>query len=107
MSKNCPSCGSGIGIWPIFVAFRPDRIKCPQCGSTLQFRNTGSLRSAMVAIAALAGIAAFIAADNLTPIVRFAMPAVAAVLSWFVLELLAAWYLWSRYQLEISTSARG
>jgi len=100
--KNCARCGRDIGVWPIFTAARPDRIRCPHCKVRLRFRNTQGLRTAMVVIAGLAGVTALIAAGELAPSIRLSIVGLVVLSTWFVLELLVVWYLQNRHALEVA-----
>ena len=35
--SHCPRCQNDIGLWPVFVAGWPTRIKCPHCGARLGY----------------------------------------------------------------------
>ena len=52
--KHCPSCRTDIGVWSVFSAGLPDRIRCPHCGCRLRYENvTGTV---VLLSAALAGV---------------------------------------------------
>ncbi len=103
--KNCPHCGRDIGVWPIFSAALPNRIWCPHCKSRLRYRNTTGSLATVLAIGLLVAVGAYGAAERLAPSDSFAIWAGVFVLIiaalWSLLELLAAWYLRHRYELEV------
>jgi len=37
--KRCPACGRDIGIWAVFAAGLPTRIRCPHCKARLSYRG--------------------------------------------------------------------
>lgn len=37
--KHCPSCGQDIGVWPVFSAGLPNRVRCPHCKARLAYRD--------------------------------------------------------------------
>jgi hypothetical protein len=35
--RHCPACKKDIGLWPVFLAVWPTRVKCPHCKSLLRY----------------------------------------------------------------------
>jgi len=52
--RHCPSCRKDIGLWPVFTAGLPDRIRCPHCRCRLRYENATGV--AVLLLAALAGV---------------------------------------------------
>ena len=52
--RHCPSCQKDIGIWPVFAAGLPDRIRCPRCRCRLRYENATGV--VVFLLAALAGV---------------------------------------------------
>ena len=91
--KVCPACGKDIGVWAIFAAGVPSRIRCPHCRARLQY--DGAIRVvvlpfAIVVVAALLGHEAAVDLGIVRPglIIAFL-----ALLAWVPIELLLALYL--------------
>jgi hypothetical protein len=51
--RHCPSCRKDIGLWPVFTAGLPDRIRCPHCRCRLRYENATGV--VVLLLAALAG----------------------------------------------------
>lgn len=102
--NDCPACGENIGVWAVFKAPVPNRIRCPHCGVRLRYGRTGGLVTAAVALTVALAAGAIAVFDSLGAGEPFrAVPAAVgtfvaggAVLEVaFVLEL---WY--GKYHLE-------
>ena len=52
--RHCPSCRKDIGVWAVFTAGLPDRMRCPHCRSRLRYENATGV--VVVLLAALAGV---------------------------------------------------
>lgn len=55
--KDCPNCGRDIGMWAIFSASLPNRIKCPHCSARLTYQDIRRLLIilAILTVAVIAG----------------------------------------------------
>jgi uncharacterized protein (DUF983 family) len=94
--KRCPACGQNIGVWPVFSAGLPNRIRCPHCSTRLRYHDAGWV--VIVLLFVLAGViaAGYYAAElipGLDP--RFRPAAAVGIMlgAWVVVELVAARYL--------------
>lgn len=101
MTGRCPNCRNPVGLWAVFSAMRPDRIRCPHCAATLRFRDTSRVRTLMVAITGVLGVAAAVFASRLGLGLSLAAAASTAILAWVVLEALVSWCLLRRRELEV------
>lgn len=94
--KICPACDKDIGVWPVFVAALPSRVKCPHCKARLQYVDTGVLVATLVAVLLSCGAGAFCFVLRFYPLARleFAFVCVALIaLLWLPLEFAVALYL--------------
>jgi hypothetical protein len=104
--KLCPGCGKDIGVWPIFSAGLPNRIRCPYCKSRLRYVGTTSV-NAVLAVASICVVAGgFTLTSSLTPItndpIRWSLVlALLVLVAWVPVELATAWFLRNRRQLEL------
>lgn len=51
--KDCPACDRDIGVWAVFSAGLPHRIRCPGCRHRLYYEKAGRVITVYVAIWAL------------------------------------------------------
>ena len=91
--KQCPACGKDIGIWAIFAAGMPSRIRCPYCRARLRY-DGGSI---VMGIAFAIVVVAVLIAHEVAVDVGMARPglftAVLLLITWVPIELLLAIYL--------------
>ena len=93
---QCPACGRDIGVWPIFTAGLPSRIRCPHCFARIRYRGiAGVILFLLVAFPVLA-VAALWAA-SVIPGLRADVKSYAAagilLVSWAAVELAVARFL--------------
>jgi hypothetical protein len=98
--KHCPACGADIGVWRVFSAGWPDRIRCPRCKARLGYRGIGPL--VIVGLLALGAVVAAAYAVAMSFEVNRQLVAFGAVLlgAWVLVELAATWYLRANKVLE-------
>jgi hypothetical protein len=91
--RDCPVCGKDIGVWSIFSAGVPSRIRCPHCRSLLRYDGTVAVLLIPFAVVILAALIAHESAVDL----GLARPGIFVVLlvvvTWVPIELLMAMYL--------------
>jgi hypothetical protein len=94
--KNCPVCQRDIGIWPVFAAGLPNRIRCPHCSARLTYsRLLGVLLVLLVALA-VTGAGSWYAAAAIPGLHpnQHKLAAVGIMLGlWVLIELAAAQFL--------------
>lgn len=100
--KHCPSCGKDIGIWPVFSAALPSRIRCPHCKSRLRYRKIA--RVIAVLLVGLCGlvVGAFVLVSSLATPRRGLIWAAVVIISWVFVELVTTWFLRNRRELELA-----
>ncbi|MBX9581454.1 MAG: hypothetical protein K2X87_14230 [Gemmataceae bacterium] len=52
--QHCPACGRDIGVWPVFTAGLPNRVRCPHCSARLGYHDIGWV--VVVLLLVLAGV---------------------------------------------------
>src|SRR5438552_3882876 len=100
--KHCPACDRDIGVWPIFAAGLPNRIRCPHCSARLGYRGIGVVILALVVVLAGTAGGALYAASVIPGLHPDTQPVAAAGLllgSWVLVELAAALFLRNNRQL--------
>lgn len=60
--NDCPACARDIGIWALFKAPLPNRIRCPHCRERLWYRDAGGLIAVFAVLLAVLVAAALGAA---------------------------------------------
>jgi len=91
--KVCPACGKDIGVWAIFAAGGPSRIRCPHCRARLQYDGAVRIVVLPFAIVAVAAIIGHEAAVDLGMVRPGLLIAFLALITWVPIELLLAIYL--------------
>jgi DNA-directed RNA polymerase subunit RPC12/RpoP len=91
--KVCPACGKDIGVWAIFAAGGPSRIRCPHCRARLRYDGAVRIVVLPFAIVAVAALVGHEAAVDLGMVRPGLLIAFLALLTWVPIELLLAIYL--------------
>ena len=68
--KHCPDCGQDIGIWPVFSAGLPSRVRCPFCKSRLSYGDTRTLVACLAAVVLLVGASSYFFVSRFYAITR-------------------------------------
>jgi hypothetical protein len=104
--KDCPHCGDDIGVWPVFSAGLPNRIKCPHCKARLRYHNTTGLVVTLLVLSVPLAAGAYFAACELVPDDSAGIRVLAFVAiflgAWSALELPAVWLLRSQRELQVT-----
>ena len=79
--KHCPACGRDIGLWTVFTAGLPSRIRCPHCRARLGFPQTGVLVAWLIALGLVLSAGAYVFARRLYPVTRLEFHLLAAGLA--------------------------
>jgi hypothetical protein len=105
--KHCPACGVDIGLWPIFSAGLPGRIRCPRCEARLGYRGIGMvlLVLGLVLVLVTAAVFAFAYLVSLwfagdLRLLVFLAAWLLLFVAWVPVELVAAKYLRENKVLE-------
>jgi hypothetical protein len=91
--KLCPACGKDIGIWAIFAAGLPSRIRCPHCRTLLRYQGGVAIVALPFAVVILAAIIGHEAAVDLGVPRPSIFTALMVLVTWVPVELLLALYL--------------
>jgi uncharacterized protein (DUF983 family) len=104
--KHCPACGVDIGVWPVFSAGLPNRLRCPRCKARLAYRRTGLLWLVILPVLAAVVVVSYHVASAFDPqSPQWPLVFVGVMLaSWVPVELLSAWYLRAYKVLEDRSS---
>ena len=100
---HCPSCGQDIGVWAIFQAGLPNRIRCPHCGARVQYQDARGVVASLVVLAIVFGYVAFTLAEVIIPNdlpTRIAVFTAILLAAWVPVELAAARFLRRRRSLR-------
>jgi len=104
--RDCPACKKDIGLWPVFRAAWPTRVKCPHCKSTLRY-GIRVWRTFFIFVLPLT-LALLVLSFALTwrvfgtlDIVSFAFSLLLFVVAWGIFEIISAVYLRSHRALRI------
>ncbi len=54
--KVCPACAKDIGVWAIFSAGGPSRIRCPHCRARLRYDGAMAVMAAPFAVVVFAAL---------------------------------------------------
>jgi uncharacterized protein (DUF983 family) len=87
--KHCPACGRDIGLWPVFSAILPSRVRCPHCQASLAYGNSSHLVLGLLVLGVLLGGLAYFLALRLQIKDRIQFHAVAVglfVMLWLPVE---------------------
>lgn len=100
--KHCPACDRDIGIWPVFSAGLPNRIRCPHCPARLRYHETGWV--VVVLLFVLAGViaGAALAVEQIPGLEPRTRPVAVVGLmlgAWVVVELAVVHYLRANHRL--------
>ena len=99
--KTCPACQKDIGVWSVFSAGMPNRIRCPHCRTQLRYDGGVAFMIVPFAIVAIATLIVHEAAID-AGIPRPGLFAVVLLLvTWIPLELLLVLFLRERRTLRI------
>jgi hypothetical protein len=91
--RNCPVCGKDIGVWSIFSAGMPSRIRCPHCRALLRYDGSLFLVAIPFVLAMLAALILHEAAIDLGITRPGLFVVVLLLVTWVPIELLLALYL--------------
>ena len=91
--KVCPACGKDIGVWAIFSAGVPNRIRCPHCRSRLRYDGTIALMALPFAVVVLAALVFHEVAVDVGVARPGLLVAGLLLVTWLPVELLLALYL--------------
>ena len=88
--KHCPACARDIGVWPIFAAGLPSRIRCPHCFARIRYRGIAGVLLFLLAAFPVVAVAALWTA-SVIPGLRADVQSYAAagilLVSWAAIEL--------------------
>jgi hypothetical protein len=79
--KHCPACDKDIGIWPVFSAGLPSRVRCPHCKSRLSYGDTGTLVACLAAVVLMVGAGSYFFVGRFYAITRLEFHLLSAVLA--------------------------
>jgi DNA-directed RNA polymerase subunit RPC12/RpoP len=99
--KACPACGKDIGVWAIFAAGVPSRIRCPHCRSRLRYDGAVAVIALPFAVVVLAALVVHEAAVDVGIARPELFAAVLLLVTWVPVELLLALYLRDHRTLRI------
>jgi uncharacterized protein (DUF983 family) len=91
--KECPACGKDIGIWAIFAAGMPSRIRCPNCRARLRYDGGSVVTAISFAIVVIVVLIAHEVAVDVGMARPGLFTAVLLLITWVPIELLLAIYL--------------
>jgi hypothetical protein len=94
--KHCPACGRDIGVWPVFTAGLPNRIRCPHCSARLSYRGIVGVVFVLLVVLAGVVVGAYYAAAAIPGLHPDTQPvAVAGIIlgTWAVVELAVVQFL--------------
>jgi len=78
--KHCPECRRDIGLWAVFSAILPTRVRCPHCKASLAYSNSSRLVVGLLVLGLLLGGLAYFLALRLQIKDRFQFHFVAVAL---------------------------
>jgi len=99
--KSCPVCSRDIGVWAIFAAGVPNRIRCPHCGARLRYDGAIALMAVPFVVVVLATLVAHEAAVDVGVARPGFFVAVLLLVTWIPIELLLAIYLRDHRTLQV------
>ena len=91
--KVCPACGKDIGVWAIFAAGVPTRIRCPHCRTLLRYDGTFALIALPFAIVILAALIVHEVAVDVGVASPGLFIVIQVLVTWVPVEILLALYL--------------
>ena len=94
--KQCPACSRDIGVWPIFTAGLPSRIRCPHCFARIRYRGIAGVLLFLLVAFPVVAVAALWAASVIPGLRADVQPYAAAgilLVSWAAVELAVARFL--------------
>ena len=101
--KFCPACGQDIGVWPVFSAGLPSRIRCPRCKARLRYNDTLAIYVALLLVFVGVAFLAFLITSSLTTtMIPSVLWAVIVLAAWVPVELALAWFLRNRRTLALA-----
>ncbi len=98
--KHCPACGVDIGVWPIFSAGMPSRIRCPNCRANFAYQNVWDVIVVLLLVATVIAVAGYFIARSFDENWRLLIFIAIMGAAWVPVELLVAWYLRENKVLE-------
>jgi hypothetical protein len=113
--KYCPRCKSEIGLWPIFSAGLPNRIRCPSCDCRLSYQRTGVYSILLIGLLITVVMGAYYVARSIAGNTEWRLVFVGIVIgTWSMIEFLSSLYLrnnknlviWSKMGAQPSRPAR-
>jgi uncharacterized protein (DUF983 family) len=99
--KDCPHCGKDIGVWAIFAAGSPSRIRCPSCHARLKYDGAIALMAIPYIIVLLCAVIVHEAAVDAGIPRPGAYVAVLVIVTWIPIELLLTLFLRDRRTLHL------
>lgn len=104
-STHCPKCNEDIGVWPIYMAGLPNRLKCPHCKTDLEYQPSGwkmLLISLALAIPLFAAVIYFVRRNLLMELpVQLLISLSAMMVIWAPFEMFFAYKLRKEHQLVL------
>lgn len=91
--KHCPMCKADIGIWPIFSAGFPTRIRCPKCFANVGYQRIWGEVIVIVLLMTAAFVGALFTAGMFGSSYQFAVFVIVLLGIWVPVEFLIALYL--------------
>ena len=91
--KVCPACAKDIGVWAIFSAGGPSRIRCPHCRSRLRYDGAIAVMALPFAVVVLAALVVHEVAVDVGVARPGLFVAILLLVTWVPVELLLALYL--------------
>ena len=91
--KQCPACGKDIGIWAIFAAGMPSRIRCPYCRARLRYDGGSIVMGIALGVVVIVVLVAHEVAVDIGMTRPGLFAAVLLLITWVPIELLLAVYL--------------
>jgi len=91
--KQCPACGKDIGIWAIFAAGMPSRIRCPHCRARLRYDGGSIVMGVAFAVVVVVILIAHEVAVDIGLTRPGLFTALLLLITWVPIELLLAIYL--------------
>ena len=105
--KQCPACGKDIGIWAIFAAGMPSRIRCPYCRARLRYDGGSVVMGIALGVVVIVVLIAHEVAVDIGMSRPGLFAAVLLLMTWVPIELLPAVYLRDSRRLKMVGRPQG
>lgn len=99
--KVCPACGNDIGVWAIFSAGGPSRIRCPHCRARLRYDGAIAVMAVPFAVVVFAALVIHEVAVDVGVARPGLVVTIMLLVTWVPVELLLALYLRDHRTLRI------